>query len=579
MSEEHYQAVEIAGESEEVFLKEAYDAWVESQASNEPEWPPSPGAEPVDLDDISDLPDPMERRPSWDDGKSAFRPFHHDTGTSKIVSPDSIAPFLELLPNLELGGNLRGIIDGMLEKGRLHSLSDISMLFRNVCEDAIRHRKYDPRILREADTYFGDDPQILSKDDKEGRDIRHGRSLYGTDFGKLNEPNLLKTNSYVLASAHPGVYKVFLGIFIADMNARLQSFVLRAIRTEDFSMSYGDLSKMAYAAGQFAVEQGLDIVDSIDAERSIGRTIAHQFKRLLDLRPAKKGLTAAELNDMGESHAILYGRRFKLRRGETRTQRLARYKKDYPAWAKQRIVDLEKQHLKLILATGFAHSAKSATVDEGHFKAAEDLIKSAKKTPGQFSKSRDLIDIACGHDDQSAGLLLQFFDKQRRRTELMDEVFSLGRTLSRVQDGRKVIRAKDKHAGELLAANAILRSNLGVPSIKDVQSAMANRGLSVTDILAGMKRKLLPGVSAGMKKALVEVETKIRSASGKAIIRDDLSVDDFKTAKKHLKNILKDRLAKGSIKTADDKDADSLAPARKPNSRKKPTNGDDGYER
>ncbi|MNC80844.1 hypothetical protein D3C75_1337740 [compost metagenome] len=68
---------------------------------------------------------------------------------------------------------------------------------------------------------------------------------------------------------------------------------------------------------------------------------------------------------------------------------------------------------------------------------------------------------------------------------------------------------------------------------------MADQGFSVTDILAGMKRKLLPGVSAGMKKALVEVETKIRSASGKAIIRDDLSVDDFKTAKKHLKNILK----------------------------------------
>lgn len=569
MSEEHYQAVEIAGESEEVFLKEAYDAWVESQASNEPEWPPSPGAEPVDLDDISDLPDPMEKRPRWDDGKSAFRPFHHDTGTSRTVSADSIAPFLELLPNLGLGGDLRGILDGMLEKGRLNSLSDISMLFRNVCEDAIRHRKYDPRILREADTYFGE-----------------GRSLFGSDFGKVNESNQLKTNSYFLASAHPGIYKVFLGIFIADMNARLQSFILRAIRTEDFSMSYNDLSKMAYAAGQFAVEQGLDIVDSIDTERSIGRTINHQFKRLLDLRPVKKGLTAAELNDMGESHAILYGRRFKLRRGETRTQRLARYKKDYPAWAKQRIVDLEKQHLKLILATGFAHSAKSATVDEGHFKAAEDLIKSAKKTPGQFSKSRDLIDIACGHDDQSAGLLLQFFDKQRRRTELMDEVFSLGRTLSRVQDGRKVIRAKDKHAGELLAANAILRSNLGVPSMKDVQSAMANQGLSVTDILAGMKRKLLPGVSAGMKKALVEVETKIRSASGKASIREDLSVDDFKTAKKHLKNILKDRLAKGSIKTADDKDADSLAPAktsgktpRKPSSRKKPTKDDDGYER
>ncbi|MNG31375.1 hypothetical protein D3C84_1171610 [compost metagenome] len=89
-----------------------------------------------------------------------------------------------------------------------------------------------------------------------------------------------------------------------------------------------------------------------------------------------------------------------------------------------------------------------------------------------------------------------------------------------------------------------------------------------------------------MKKALVEVEAKIRSASGKAAVRDDLSVDDFKTAKKHLKNVLKDRLVKGSIKTADAKDADSLTPAkasgktpRKPNSRKKPTKDDDGYER
>ena len=547
MSDEYYQTIEIFGESEEDFLREAYNAWIESQVQNEPFWPPLPTTAPISLDDLSDLSDPLEKRPAWDDGKSAFRPFHYDTGTSKTVSPDSIAPFLELLPNLGLGGDLRNIIDGMLGKGQLNSLSDISMLFRTVFEDAIRHNRYDPRILREADIHFG-----------------AGRSVFGKEFGKLNEAKVEKTNSYLLASAHPGIYKIFSGIYIADMNARLQSFVLRAIRTEDFSMSYSDLSKMAYAAGNFAVKQGLDIVNAIDAERSIERTLSHQFRRLLDLRPAKKGKTAAELNDLGESHAILFGRRFKLRRGESREQRLTRYKKAYPSWAKERLVDLERQHLKLILATGYAYSAQSASVDDGHLKAAEELIKLAKKTPGLFNRSRDLIDIACGHDDKTAELLLQFFDKKRRRTEVLDEVYALGRTLSRLSDGRKVIRAKDKHAAELLAANAILQSGLGVPSIKNVQSAMAKQGFSVTDLLAGMKRKLLPGVSAGTKKALLDVEAKIKSASGKSGVRAELSVDDFKTAKNNLKNIFKEKLAKAAIKSAKDSGADTPVPAPKP---------------
>ncbi|MEQ5024942.1 hypothetical protein, partial [Klebsiella pneumoniae] len=188
MSDKFYQTIEIAGESEEDFLREAYLAWLESQVADEPVWPPLQWFESDFEDDEYDLPDPFEKKTSTDDTKKVFRPFYYDTGTSKSVAPDSIAPFMELLPNLELGGELRNIIDGMVEKGRLKSLSDISMMFRSKFEDAIRHRKYDPRILREADTYFGGN-----------------RSVFDSTFGKVNEKNLDKTNSYLLASAHPAI--------------------------------------------------------------------------------------------------------------------------------------------------------------------------------------------------------------------------------------------------------------------------------------------------------------------------------------------------------------------------------------
>ncbi|WP_454869825.1 hypothetical protein [Pseudomonas putida] len=544
-----FQMVLINGQSQEDFFLDAYNAWLEEQISEQEVWPTFYDDENLD-EDHHVLIDPLEKRSKTDDVKKLLQRFPYISGKSKSISPDSLEPLRELLPNFELEGDFRSFIDQGLSTGRIRSLTDISSLFLSKFDDAIRHRKYDPIALRNADIHFA-----------------NGVSIFSKDFGKVRESKPAVTNSYMLGSAHPGIYKLMSGIFVADMNARLQSFILRALRTEDFSARYGDLVKLAYAAGTYAVDKGIELANSRDNERKIGRSITNTFAKIRDRLAPKKRVAPSALLDMSESHAILYGRRFKLRRGESPTQRLARYKKDYPVWSKQRIAELEKQHLKVILAVGFARSANGASVTDEHLKAADDLIKSAKKTPGLFSKSRDLIDISCGRDQAAADQLLKYFDPGKRRTELLGEVFSLGRTLSRVREGRKVIRAVDKYAGELLSANAILRSDLGVPSVKDVRGALSEQGFSVTDMLAGMKRKFIPGVGSGLKKGLLQEEAKIRSAAGKSSV-GDLSLDDMSVAKDNLKKLLKARIAKTAVKSAKGDDAENLpkvkTPGRKP---------------
>lgn len=552
-----FAMVLINGQSREDFFDEAYNAWLEDQISEQEIWPPFLGDDDLNDDDII-LADPLEKRSKADDVKKLLQRFPYVSAKSKTISPDSIAPLRELLPNLELGGKFRSLIDQGISTGRIRTLTDISALFLNTFEDAIRRRRFDPSTLRHAEIHFA-----------------NGRSLFSKEFGKINESNASVANSYMLGSAHPGIYKLMSGMFVADMNSRLQRLILRAIDTEDFNVAYGDLFKLAYAAGTYAVDKGLELANSKDSERAIVRTIDNAFAAIRQRLSVKKRVASSSLLDMSENQAILFGRKFRLRRGESPVQRLARYKKEYPNWAKQRIGELEKQHLKLILAVGFARSAKATSVADEHMKAAEDLIKAAKKTPGKFSKSRDLIDIACGYDHATADKLLQYFDTKKRRTELLGEIYSLGRTLSRTQEGRKVIRAKDKRVGELLAADAILRSDLGVPSVRDVRDALEEQGLSVTDTLDGMRRKILPGVSSSLKKGLIDEESKIRSASGQSMI-GDLSRDELAVAKNHLKKLLKARLAKTEVRSAKGTHADNLPTTRSPG--RKPGNDDDEFK-
>lgn len=583
MATEHYLTIQIAGEREEDFLREAYEECVEVEAQKQPVFPLPP--EDVDLDyellDDADFydasieaaddvvrspkasPNPLEKRKPWTDRADAFREFRYRTKDRDTVGPDSIQPFIDLLPNLELGGDFRDVIEGLMERGKLNSLTDLSMLFRKKLDDAIRYNRFDAAILREADTFFSSDRRVLSH------------------LGGHPETNLNKTNAYFLASAHPGIYKIFAGIFIADLNTRLQTRFIQAHATEDYAIAYSELSKMAYAAGAYAVEQGLADAAQLDAERTIERVVSAEFRRFSQLKAERVRRTKG-LTDLADNQALLFGRRFRLRKGEGRSQRLERYKQEYPAWAKSRIAELEKQHLRPVLAAAYARKAGALSVAPEHFKAADELIKKARTVPGTFDRVSDLISLATGNDPEISKPLLQFFDKGRRRTELLSEIYLLGRTSSRVHDGRKVILSKDRKAGDQLAADAIIRSDLGVPSMASVQEALSSTGYSVTSLLNAVKRRGIPGVSRSTTRAIEKIEQRIESAAGTPAVlgSSGMSIDDFQAAKKHLKAILRSKIKPSAVRTATDGSADVIPKPEKPKKpkRKPKETKDDGKD-
>lgn len=325
-------------------------------------------------------------------------------------------------------------------------------------------------------------PDIDSFKDRNGKiDIDHYNSV---------------CEAYRLSSAYPGLYRKATGVFIVDVARRIAQYVDKHLSAANNTISYKELMSTVYAASRSSV---------MIAKREIQAKIQVDRKRIINLevrtrQDIKRVIEAARpLHDNARTNIDLFGRSFKLRKGESASKAVTRAQREYRASVGERISSLEKHGLLPVLAAAVAAGKGASRVTASHVAQAQKLIKAAKTSYGYFSTPQDLIKTAL-NGAQGAEKLLGALNPNTRRNELLQGLQTFGRTLSRLHDGSATIRATHRTQAAQFAADVFLRAAGGVPGTEEIRRAMKASGWSTN--VAHEQNVRLRGLERGTINAL-----------------------------------------------------------------------------
>lgn len=304
------------------------------------------------------------------------------------------------------------------------------------------------------------------------------------------------SEAYRLSSAYPGLYRKATGVFIVDTAKRIAQAVAERLEFTNTTISYRELMSSVYAASKSSVMIAKrEIQAKIEVDRK--RTISIQVRSRQDVK--RRIEAARSVPDMARTNIDLFGRKFKLRKGESAAKAVARAQREYRASVSDRIATLEKNGLLPVLATAVAAGKGASRVTASHVAQAQKLVKAAKTSYGYFTTPQDLIKTAL-NGAQGVEKLMGALDPSTRRNELLHGLQTFGRTLSRLHDGSATIRASHRAQAAQFAADVLLRAAGGVPRTEDIRDAMQAARWSTE--LAKQQNVRLRGLDKGTINAL-----------------------------------------------------------------------------
>lgn len=368
--------------------------------------------------------------------------------------------------------------------------------------------------------------------------LKSGQVLPGVDpfhpkkgiYNAANMPDIAKCENVKeynrqcealrMSAEYPGIFRKAVGLFVLDAAKRIVLFIGEKQELNVNDISYGQLMPAVYRAAESAIAIAKR---EIAAELAIvrKREISHTVRTTKDVKVAIQ--QARDAGDPNEARNIdLFGRKFRLRRGESSTQAAARARREYREGVSERINTLEKQGLLPVLAAAVAQGRGAGAVTAVDITRAQSLIKTAKTSYGAFQSPKALIEQALGGADavsaikQQAGRdpvrsLLASLKADTRRNELLSGLQTFGRTLSRLQDKSASIKASNKAQAAQFAADALLKSGFEPPNVLAIRAAMRGQGWTLED--ARQQNVRLRGLDKGIVNALGEPASKLKQSA------------------------------------------------------------------
>lgn len=283
--------------------------------------------------------------------------------------------------------------------------------------------------------------------------------------------------AYRQLTQFPGLHRKMTGIFILDGAKRLVQYFNERNKSSSHSITFRSTLGPVFAASESAL---------MLAKREITAKIHVDLKRKIEIRvrtnaDLKKAIKSAMPSDPNAQKNIdLFGRTFRLKKGESLAKAATRAKKEYKKSVADRISTLEKQGLLPVLAAAVAQARGASTVTAADVKQAQAIIKAAKTSFNYYKSPRDLVLKALG-SDKGIDKLMAALDSSTRRHELVMGLQTFGRTMSRLHDGSATIKAANRNQGAQFAADALLRSAFDVPGVELIRGSMKSFGWSMTD--------------------------------------------------------------------------------------------------
>lgn len=360
------------------------------------------------------------------------------------------------------------------------------------------------------------------------------RNIFNTampDLDTFREKGELTSKSYKeynkqcealrLNTEYPGIYKAATGLFVLDAAKRIVQVIAEkqdlGINEISYRQMMGATNKAAESAIQLAkreIRAGLTL--------NLKREIEQHYRTTRDLKVAIKE-AKVDRNELG--NIDLFGRSFKLKRGETIAQAATRANREYKKSVADRIDKLEGQGLLPVLAAAAAQGRGGASVTQADIKAAQALIKAAKTSYGFYQSPKALIEQALGgkvavdritaqggRDPVSS--LLAALKADTRRNELLKGLQTFGRTLSRLDDKSASIKASHKVQAAQFAADALLKSGFAPPSVSAIRQAMTAQNWSLAEATKQSVR--LRGLERGIVNALGDPAPAMKASARQA---------------------------------------------------------------
>lgn len=443
----------------------------------------------------------------------------NDVVNTLEVDPNDPSHFLRALRRLDFDPNIpekqkQGVSGAIKTFSQFQTTGHISLHFREYMDEVLTKEGLSPNFIRgyHKDRYSSFQEEICEKI---------------SDLSKAPSKNF--------CLIYPNFYKHYRDHYIAINNYKL---TLTAVeKNRDFN----PITKQPFDSG---VKTGLtwNRLESIaleSAQEAFIRTkqyyatlrLYQQNTQFIKTSTQKLDREIRDLKN-GEKYDVSFlgsflkqsGMRFKLsHKGETGSQAVKRFRKEYRAFAGKQLDDLEGRGLQIILAIGAAKRIGKDTVGKLDMDRADKAIQEARKRPGEFTSAKRLIDKVTGYDVELSNSLMLMLDGRRSFARNVDRVTRLGQSYSRLGRGDKRVKREDRDEGKRFAASTFLRAldkreTVAQAMLQEIKrmGSSAVVAAKASSSLSDLSKRLLNQLMKSMSRNEAYQRSKIEAAAEQA---------------------------------------------------------------
>lgn len=357
--------------------------------------------------------------------------------------------------------------------------------------DAAMNKKYDSERLK---------PHILSNPTKVGN-----VNVVNVNFNKQ------ESRTYVFSAANKDFHEIYKNNTLLLLRHRITQEAIE--KNRDFfpsgaqrnpehmrdSFTWEKFQKMADKCAEDAfklTKHMIRIQKTNTAVQQITKTYSEQFKSKLQPKIKDENLIQS------------FGKEFKARRNETKTQAVSRIRSEFKEHSNKKFDEFKARGLDMILAQGIAQARGSKSVTPEHMKEADQMLNRMRKNPVEYRSLSKIFREVTGNDKEAHKALMHNMDGRSSFQRSRKNLEVMGAHLYANSQGRTRVRKDDAIHAKAFAASATLGTP-AKPLKKAINEALTESGYQVGDVIKA-------------RQQMAKAAGRVKDERGKDTSRDEL---------------------------------------------------------